>query len=178
MLNRILNTVSATWIFVIIFYVYRVYDKNECSIKIMHESGYYIFNILFLIIGTLVMVFIPIYITEHKITDNLDKAKLIELADNSFLPSYLGYFFVAISIDNVSTMEIFYAIIFIFTFVSGVEYFNPIFLIMGYHIYKIESDTGVQNIIILKSKSVIRNSEEISNLKLYRINNLTYIGRK
>lgn len=49
---------------------------------------------------------------------------------------------------------------------------------MGYHIYKVESDTGVQNIVILKTKNVIRRSSELDNLELYRINNLTYIGDK
>ena len=52
------------------------------------------------------------------------------------------------------------------------------FLFLQYHFYKAESEQGVQTIIILKSNEVVRKSSELDNLKLHRINNLTYIGRK
>ena len=62
---------------------------------------------------------------------------------------------------------------------AGVEYFNPIFLLLHYHIYKVQSDNGVQFILILKYKQgVVRKSAALNNLKLHRINNLTYIGKK
>jgi len=42
----------------------------------------------------------------------------IENANNSFLPSYLGYFFVALSIGNWETLTFVYAVLFAFTFLS------------------------------------------------------------
>jgi len=136
------------------------------------------FKLVFLLTGTVLMFIVPVVISCKKPEDLLVKAKLIELVDNSFVPSYLGYFFVAMSVDNFLSMISFYILIFLYMLFSGVEYFNPFFLFMGYHIYKVESDTNVQLILILKHKHVIRNSNQLDNLKLYRINNLTYIGVK
>jgi hypothetical protein len=55
----------------------------------------------------------------------------IEHANNSFLPSYLGYFFVALSIGNWETLVFVYAVLFTFTFLSQALYFNPLLLIFG-----------------------------------------------
>ena len=40
----------------------------------------------------------------------------LKLANNSFLPNYLGYFFVALSISDLHTMCFVYSILSIFTF--------------------------------------------------------------
>lgn len=183
LIKRILLTMSATWSFVIVYYISQWFKLSNTQFGNFWKSPWsYVQNnyveTMFLIIGTIIMIFTPLVIAIKKKEDHLAKAKLIELNDNTYVPTYLGYFFVGMSVDNFASMIAFYLIIFIFTFFSGIEYFNPIFLFMGYHIYKVESDTGVQNIVILKTKNVIRRSSELDNLELYRINNLTYIGDK
>lgn len=183
MLKKILLTVSATWSFVIVYYISRLFKLENTQLDdFWRVSWLYVKNnhakATFLILGTIIMIFTPLVVVRLKKEEQLAKAKLIELNDNTYVPTYLGYFFVGMSVDNFASMVVFYLIIFVFTFFSGIEYFNPIFLFMGYHIYKVESDMGVQNIIILKTKNVIRRSNELNNLKLYRINNLTYIGDK
>lgn len=174
-------TISATWIYVIIYYLNRILNLN--SKGIYNAIIFYILNskikFFILIIGTLIMIITPIYITNKPADEDFKKAKLIELEDNSFVPSYLGYFFISINADNYLTMISFYLIILVFMYFAGVEYFNPIFLLLHYHIYKVESDNGVQFILILKyNQGVVRKSSSLNNLKLYRINNLTYVGKK
>ncbi|CAK1245531.1 hypothetical protein [Fructobacillus cardui] len=168
-LNKFLLTFSATWTYVIIFFLQMM----------MKHNVFYIFPIwiicLFILL-TALMVYIPLSIIHKKTDDYMRRAKLIELSDNSFVPTYLGYFFIAMNTDSPWVMGAMYVVIFAFLYFAGVEYFNPIFLFYGYHIYKVESDNGVQNIMILKSSSIIRSSGDLVNIPVYRINNLTYIG--
>ncbi len=181
MLKKISLTLSATWSFVLVFYIKELFqidslNYNKIMMLITMYFSDHICRVIILSLGTGVMVFVPFCIMRCKPGDNMKKAKLIELSDNSFIPTYLGYFFVAMSVDNYGSMVTFYLIIFCFAYISGVEYFNPIFLMRGYHIYKVESDSGVQHIIILKAQHIVRSSKELDNINLYRINNLTYIG--
>ena len=97
----------------------------------------------------------------------------VEQADNSFLPSYLGYFFVALSISKITTFTYIFLIIYVFTFVSHALYFNPMFLLMGYHFYNVQAEDG--NKVFLITKQEMKNYKEISFQNLRRINDYTYI---
>lgn len=68
----------------------------------------------FLILGTIIMIFTPLVVVRLKKEEQLAKAKLIELNDNTYVPTYLGYFFVGMSVDNFASMVVFYLIIFVF----------------------------------------------------------------
>lgn len=97
----------------------------------------------------------------------------LESANNSFLPSYLGYFFVALSVEDNETMIFVYCIIFLFTFLSQTIYYNPLFLCFGYHFYNIVTSGKVKIFII--SKKSLNSVEGLSFPKLRRINNFTFI---
>ncbi|WP_311843666.1 hypothetical protein [Lactococcus lactis] len=179
-MKRLFLTISATWTFVLIYYLHRFIVLPKQSF-VNFFVNYFVGHLgicIFLFIGTIVMIICPFFIIYQKPGDEMKQAKLVELADNNYIPTYLGYFFVSMSLDSFLGMILFYTVIVFFTYFSGIEYFNPIFLFVGYHIYKVESSQGVQCIIILKTKGIIRKSETLNNLELYRINNLTYIGRK
>ena len=112
--------------------------------------------------------------------DTLGNFKEVALADGDFLPIYLGYFFVAVGVSEDLTMLIVYIIVFIFTFISQTQYFNPIFLLFGYHYYNILTESGTR-IFLIKKGSVARKASELSTDTLYRINDTTFIeltGRK
>ena len=112
--------------------------------------------------------------------DTLGKCKELSLADGDFLPIYLGYFFVSVGVSENLTMLFVYIIVFIFTFMSQTQYFNPIFLLFGYHYYNILTESGTR-ILLIKKGSVARKVSELSTETLYRINDTTFIelaGRK
>lgn len=92
----------------------------------------------------------------------------IEHANNSFLPSYLGYFFVALSINNTTAFYIVYIILFTFTFLSQALYFNPLFLLFGYEFYNVKTKTGMSLFLISKRQYKIPSEIEIECA--YRIN--------
>jgi hypothetical protein len=98
----------------------------------------------------------------------------IEHANNSFLPSYLGYFFVALSVGDLDTLIFVYSILFIFTFFSQALYFNPLFLVFGYHFYHLTTTNGAKIFLISKSEFKTPKSIEI---EANRINNYTFIDR-
>lgn len=105
----------------------------------------------------------------------LKETSNIEHANNSFLPSYLGYFFVALSIGNWETLWFVYAILFLFTFLSQALYFNPLFLIFGYEFYNITTRSGTR--IFLISRHKYKNPSEVEISNAYRINDYTFIEK-
>lgn len=105
-----------------------------------------------------------------------DQIETIEYANNSFLPSYLGYFFVALSIPNLETLAFVYAILFVFTFVSQALYFNPLFLLYGFKFYNVKTKRGTS--IFLISKEEYRIPSEIVIPVARRINGYTFLKGK
>ncbi len=107
--------------------------------------------------------------------DQLTKCQEFSLADNEFLPIYLGYFFLATGINGTGVMLWVYAIVFVFTFLSQTQYFNPIYLLFGYHYYHILSQEGTRVFVLVHGK-VARNKDAIFFRHLKRINDTTYIA--
>jgi len=99
----------------------------------------------------------------------------IELANNAFLPSYLGYFFVALSVSGLEAFVVVYFLLFIFTFLSQALYFNPLFLLFGYQFYNVTTKNGT--VVFLISRHKYKNPSEVNIPKAYRINNYTFIER-
>ena len=135
-------------------------------------------------LGCLITVVVPVFFSlvlkifiRFLSKEDIKNVQSCNLADNEFLPVYLGYFFVALGIDNWKLLIVVYVLILIFTFVSNTQYFNPTYLIFGYHTYHAETEQGTQIILIIKGK-IIRNKNEIKNMKFYRLNDTTYISRK
>lgn len=106
--------------------------------------------------------------------ESIQSCKEFSLADNEFLPVYLGYFFVSLSISNWYTMIALYVVVFVFTFLSQTQYFNPAYLLFGYHYYHITTPNGT-SFFVIKWGKVIRNKDQIELKKLRRINDTTFI---
>ena len=102
-------------------------------------------------------------------TDSLGKLHDVHLADGEFLPTYLGYFFVALSISDLLSLTFIYLILFVFVCLSQTQYFNPIYLLFGYH--------GT-NIFIVAYGKVIRNDESANFSTSIRLNDTTYLSIK
>lgn len=110
-------------------------------------------------------------------SDSIHGCSECSLADQEFLPVYLGYFFISLSVPDDITMLFLYIIVFVFTFISQTQYFNPIFLLFGYHYYHVLTPQGTKVFIIARGK-VIRNRSYLAFDNLRRINDTTYIVQK
>ena len=161
---RILLTVNATvWVIV-------VYCIKE-ELTILPITPFY-FSITLLLIPV-ILSFVTIWLTMFLGKDNIKNCAKIEEADSSFLPVYLGYFFVGLSIDKIQPLVFVYLIIFIFTFVAQTQYFNPMYLLLGYRFYKIETTEGTR--VFLITKKALRKSIGVEFSDLRRINDTTYL---
>ena len=164
---KLLLTINATsWMFVI----YAI--KEKWTIK---PISFWLFHIG-LVFMLILLSWVSLFLSKSFGREKLTKCDEFSLADNEFLSVYLGYFFVSLSIADCYTMVVVYFLVFIFTYLSQTQYFNPIYLLFGYHYYHILTDKGTKVFVIKKGK-VIRKKEEVDFQNLRRINDTTFIER-
>lgn len=178
---RLLLTLNATSLLVIIFLVQKGYTLGQIF------SGFAWLSWTGLLpnaVSYLLYFLIPVFSTGASILlssklgkDDFKSGEVdsIEHANNSFLPSYLGYFFVALSISNWEILGFVYSVLFMFTFLSQALYFNPLFLLFGYEFYNIK--TKNRTAIFLISRHRYKKPDDIEIPIAYRINNYTFIER-
>jgi hypothetical protein len=183
LLFRLLLTVNATSLLVIVFMVQKGYTLGcllpnyTCLIAlppIVVSFGSY----LLYVAVPLVLTWLSILLCTKLGKDEFKKGDIISIkyANNCFLPSYLGYFFVALSVDKCETFLFVYIMLLIFTFLSQALYFNPLFLIFNYMFYNIKTKNGAE--IFLISRKNYKTPKEIEIKKVYRINNYTFIEQE
>lgn len=165
---KILLTINATLWMVAVYII-------KCGKSVLGVP--YLVAVGLLLLIPIILSLITIWIAKLIEQEELVKCQEFGLADNEFLPTYLGYFFVSLSVGNDITMAVMYIIVFIFTFLSQTQYFNPIFLLFGYHYYHILTPNG-SRVFVITHGPVIRNKEHINFKNLRRINDTTYIERK
>lgn len=165
---RILLTFNATSPILVTFLI-----KERYYICCLDKFPVWISYIVFAAIPV-ILTWISLTLKTHLSKDSIECGiKDVEQANNAFLPSYLGYFFVALSVSTVETMVFIYTMLFVFTFVSQTLYYNPLFLCYGYHFYYVTTEENVKQFIISKRK--IRRTQGLVFENLRRINNFTYI---
>lgn len=160
---------NSTWLIVVVFLV-----KEKYKFDFLNDFPSYYSWILFItipIILTALSFLIAIKLPIDRLQSN--SIKEIELANNNFLPTYLGYFFVSLGINDIPTLVVVFMIIYVFTFLSQTLYFNPIFLLFGYHFYFIKTSGNVK--IFLITRKQLKRPGENGFEKLRRINNYTFI---
>jgi len=165
---KLFLTFNATSMILIVYFIkeqYYFYCLGKFPIWMS-----YIACILFPVVTTGMSLLLKKFLSD----DSIEKQPLnIEQANNSFLPSYLGYFFVALSVSTTETLWFIYFILFVFTFCSQAMYFNPIFLIFGHQFYNVTTADNVK--IFLISKKQIKTTKDLAFPMLKRINNFTFI---
>lgn len=170
---RLLLTFNATSLILVVFLI-----KEEIVINFVPNFDVIDRNI----ISYIVYFFVPVFLTYLSILfssflgdSQISKGSVLEVenANNAFLPSYLGYFFVALSVNSNETLYFIFIILFIFTYLSQTLYFNPLFLLFGYHFYNVSTSNKSKLFII--SKDEINKVDDVEFSKLKRINNFTFI---
>ena len=126
-----------------------------------------------------------IFIVFSKIANPKDSLRLpvqkVSSANKDYLPVYLSYFFVSLSIPGsvhegiaYEVLIVFILIIWIFTSLTTTYYFNPLLLLTGYKFYNVTSNNGIELFVI--SRRVIRKNEtEITFPMLRKLTEIVYI---
>ena len=156
------------------FWLITIYGiQKEWNFWIFNKISIDIILVLFPIASSaLSLLFLKYFSTPESTTLSVSE---IELADNEFLPTYLGYFFVSLGLEEKYILFWIYGLVLLFVFISSMQYFNPIFLLFGYHFYHMTTAQGTKIFVIVKGKA-IRNVSDINLSGLRRLNNTSYIG--
>ncbi|MGH1517750.1 hypothetical protein [Chryseobacterium sp. JK1] len=172
---RILLTFNATSLIIVVFLIKEEITLNSLCNDFQCLPHYVSYVIYFL--APVILTYLSLLISKFLGTANISKGSILEVenANNAFLPSYLGYFFVALSVNNEETLIFVFIILFIFTFLSQTLYFNPLFLIFRYHFYNVTTNNKAKLFII--SKNQITKVDDIEFPILKRVNNFTFIDK-
>lgn len=170
LLYRFFLAFNSTYLIVVVYLI-----KEKYYLEILEKLNcIYISWVLFVLFPIVLTVF-SFLVAKKLPKDSLNAASVmeIELANNNFLPTYLGYFFVSLGVNDLPTLVMVFLMIYVFTFLSQTLYFNPIFLLFGYHFYFIKTSRNVKIFLITKRKLKTPGSDGFDNLR--RINNYTFI---
>ena len=176
---RLLLTFNATSLLLIVFLAQNKMDIEHFlpDCERLSQVPKLISYLAYLLLPVL-LTGVSIWLSSYLGSDEFKKGDVqsIEHANNSFLPSYLGYFFVAIGVSDWTTLWFVYVMLFIFTFLSQALYFNPLFLLFGYEFYNIKTKNGTA--IFLISRQKYKKPDDIEITSAYRINNYTFIEKE
>lgn len=103
----------------------------------------------------------------------INKVVSIETSNNDFLANYLAFFFVALSVKGLITFWVVFGMTILFTFVSRVSFFNPVFLVFGYNFYYVYTGENVK--VMLISRKKLKNPKAFGSMSVRRINDYTFI---
>lgn len=168
-LYRLFLAFNSTYLIVVVYLI-----KGGYRFTVLQQYSQYYSWALFILIPIALTAF-SFLIAKKLPTDQLRGSSVteIELANNNFLPTYLGYFFVSLGVNDVPTLVVVFGIIYVFTFLSQTLYFNPIFLLFGYHFYFIKTNKNIKIFMITRRLLKAPGNEDFDQIK--RINNYTFL---
>lgn len=175
-LFRLFLAFNSTSLLLVIYWI-----KSGVTIQIAPPCILYIPNYVsycLYILAMLLLTYLSLLFAKSLAKESINKGDIkgIEYANDAFLPSYLGYFFVALDVPNVETLYFVYPLIFVFTFLSQTLYFNPLFLVFNYHFYNLTTANDVRIFMITKKK--FKDPLTVSFPSLLMINDFTYIDNE
>ncbi len=112
---KALLTINATSWMLVIYVIKEAWTIKPIPFWIFH------IGLVFLLI---LFSWVSLLLTKLFGKECLTKCEEFSLADNEFLPVYLGYFFVSLSVADCYTMVAVYFLVFIFTYLSQTQYFQ------------------------------------------------------
>lgn len=157
--------------------------KSSYWLLSVREDCLVFINIIIYICLPLVLSYLILFAFRHcfsadSITNPVAEIKSI---DNEYIPIYLGYIFVSVSIPNPSegmidmiTLMVVYVIINLVIISSSTVCFNPIFIIFGYTYYAVKTLGNVTVFVISKNKRG-KNDREVTFPRLRKITETVFI---
>ena len=128
-----------------------------------------------LFIANLIFSFVLLFFLNTSQKKEEVKIEYIKNIDNHII-FYVGFWFLGLGINSVYSLIFVIILFFAFSCATNLKYFNPAFLLMGYHFYEAQTAKGTSLFLIIKGRT-IRNLSNIDFLKLKRLNDTIFIGR-
>lgn len=167
---RLFLTTSSVSFFVIVY----LFQNEKYPYKKEFEDFWMIWIPIYLLIP-FIATGLSLLLCKYLSIDDLKSIKSIETSNNDFLANYLAFFFVALSVknDNMIAFWVVFGMTVLFTFVSRVSYFNPMFLIFGFNFYYVHTSDDVKVMLITRKK--IKKPSDLDSSNVKRINDYTFI---
>ena len=165
---RLFLTFSSVSFFLIVFLVQ--HEINPCKTQLGNYA--WVTYVAYVIVPFL-LTFISLGVCKLLAKSTINKVVSLETSNNDFLANYLAFFFVALSVKGVTTFWIVFGMTILFTFVSRVSYFNPIFLVFGYNFYYVHTGENVK--VMLISRKKLKSPQTFASMSVRRINDYTFI---
>lgn len=129
--------------------------------KFITESVTYFAYVIYFIALLVLSIFSIKFSFKYLDQDVLERQKVkeFEQANDFYLPIYLGYAFVAISLPTLKSFLLFFVLMLIVLARTRFFYFNPIFLVLGYKFYFIKQIDDSKVLVI--SKKEIKTIDEL-----------------
>jgi len=172
------KNMTLDWIEPIFYKACTIIIKQDILISFINNNFYSLLNLssyIFYFLCIILLSIISIYLINLLSDDSIEEDTLrnIEPANDAFLPSYLGYFFVALSVPDIEMFFVVFGIIAIFIYYSKISYFNPLFFIFGFKFFYVINSNNVK--ILLITRKELKTTESASFNYLKRITNYTFI---
>lgn len=189
-IKQVLITVDALLLMIYVYtfnQVMRSDVEDIAIIKVIIKSLNFscvdvIIFVLALMAFGLVLIVSYIILKICKIDSNDIVNNVVELREvtNEYMPIYLGYVFVAVSINNNIVFIMVFLILFIILFETQIVAFNPMFCLLGYHYYRIKTFQSTKSIevFVMSKRNNIKDYNELQFQKLSKINEFTYIDKE
>lgn len=135
-----------------------------------HSVSYFLY-----VLGVILLTWLSLGLKNFLSKESLNKGSItcVETANDAFLPSYLGYFFVALSVNNYGDFFFVFGVICIFVFYSRISYFNPIIFLFGFNFFYLTTKKG--NKVLMLTRRQLKTPSDLEFKELRRINNYTFI---
>ena len=164
-------------------WIYRIVEKvlgvdiseGLSTLVFLNITIYLIFPIL---LSLLILLGVRIFCSADSIKKSVQEVSII---NNDYMPIYLGYIFVSVSIPNPAigeidllTLMVVYLLVNVFVTASRSLCFNPIFVIFGYSYYSVKTKLGT-NLFVITRKKISKSDEDVKFEKLRKITEIVYI---
>ena len=155
-----------------------------CSNFLIHLSVTYVAYVIYFIALLFLSFFSIRFSLKYLDQDVIERKKVkeFEQANDFYLPIYLGYAFVAISLPTLKSFLLFFVLMLIVLARTRFFYFNPIFLVLEYKFYFIKHIDDSKVLVI--SKREIKTIDELfedgngdmrSYIALTKVNEYTFL---
>ncbi|MFB6331308.1 hypothetical protein [Acinetobacter variabilis] len=159
-------------------------ENFKFSEKFLTESITYVAYVIYLIALLFLSFFSIKFSFKYLDQDVIERKKVkeFEQANDFYLPIYLGYAFVSISLPTLKSFLLFFVLMLIVLARTRFFYFNPIFLVLGYKFYFIKHTDDSKVLVI--SKKEIKTIDELfedsngdirSYIALTKVNEYTFL---
>ncbi|MDD7600285.1 MAG: hypothetical protein SPJ69_01150 [Campylobacter sp.] len=157
------------------YYIYVLLSLTPMLIIFLLKSdlNYWLWALLICIVG-FALSNLYIYLQNKKTNDEHANIESIEIAEPKYIPIYIAYFVISLSINDIILFFIVYVIVFLFVIKGKFSYFNP-YLLLWYNFYEaeIKNDKSANYKIFLISKNIIKNVNKQTNL--IRLNDFVFL---